>query len=244
METDETLSVASKVKFKDVANLLERIAKIDDAPTSGRGPGKTDAKKTKLESFMQTLQSIADKLRPQAVKIDENFFPVMRLLLPADDRRTYGLKEVKLAKALCENLCIGARTDDGQKLINYRAPVHMKSSDGDFASVAYFVLKNRCQEANTITVHEVNHYLDVIATQNARGKEGQKDVNDSIKHLLVSLSAIQLKWLIRIILKDLKIGIKEATILDAFHPDAMDVYNFTSSLEKVKYQNFFLNNNF
>lgn len=223
-------TVASRVKFKEVASLLERIGKIDEAPTSTRGQGKNDAKKTELESFMTSWRSLADKMRPQ---VDENFFPVMRMLLPADDRRTYGLKEVRLAKALCEALCIGVRTDDGQKLINYRAPAHMKSSDGDFASVAYFVLKNRCPETNTLSVHEVNHYLDVIATQNARGKEGQKEVNDSIKHLLVNLSALQLKWLIRIVLKDLKIGIKEATILDAYHPDAMDLYNFTSSLEKV-----------
>ena len=111
----------------------------------------------------------------------------------------------------------------------------MKSSDGDFASVAYFVLKNRCQEANTLSVEEVNNYLNIISTNNAKGKEGQKEVNDSIKHLLVNLSALQLKWLIRIILKDLKIGIKEATILDAYHPDAMDLYNFTSSLEKVNF---------
>jgi DNA ligase-4 len=109
----------------------------------------------------------------------------------------------------------------------------MKSSDGDFASVAFFVLKNRCQESNTLSVEEVNHYLNVISSNNAKGKEGQKEVNESIKHLLVNLSALQLKWLIRIILKDLKIGMKEATILDAYHPDAMDLYNFTSSLEKV-----------
>lgn len=233
MEANEIVSVASKIKFKDLASLLERIAKIDDAPTSARGQGKTEAKKTELQTFIQTWRSIADKLRSPTSKLDENFFPVMRLLLPADDRRTYGLKEVRLAKALCEALCIGVKTDDGQKLINFRAPLHMKSSDGDFASVAYFVLKNRCQESNTLSIEEINHHLDTIATQNARGKEGQKEVNDSIKHLLVNLSALQLKWLIRIILKDLKIGIKEPTILDAYHPDAMDLYNFTSSLEKV-----------
>jgi DNA ligase-4 len=109
----------------------------------------------------------------------------------------------------------------------------MRSSDGDFASVAYFVLKNRCQESNTLSIADVNEHLDIIAAQNAKGKEGQREVNASIKHLLVSLSAIQLKWLIRIILKDMHIGIKEHTILEAFHPDAMDLYNFSSSLEKV-----------
>ena len=123
----ESISVASKVKFKDVASLLEKIAKIDDATltaSSRGGQGKNDAKKTELESFMQTWRTIGDKMKAantsSSRKVDENFFPVMRFLLPADDRRVYGLKEVKLAKALCDALCIGVRTDDGQKLINYR----------------------------------------------------------------------------------------------------------------------------
>ena len=73
----------------------------------------------------------------------------------------------------------------------------------------------------------------VILYDLLKGKEGQNEVNDSIKHLIVSLSALQLKWLFRIILKDLKIGIKETIIFDSFHPDAIDLYNFTSSLEKV-----------
>lgn len=240
------ISVASKVKFKDVANLLEKIAKIDDAvATRGRGQGKNEAKKNELENFMQNWRQLSDKMKQSlnaSEKIDENFFPVMRLLLPGDDRRIYGLKEAKLAKALCEALCIGVKTDDGQKLINYRTPVHMKSSDGDFASVAFFVLRNRCQESNTMTVEKVNHYLNIIAANNAKGKEGQKEVNESIKHLLLNLNALQLKWLIRIVLKDLKIGIKEATILEAYHPDAMDLYNFTSSLEKVIQVLFFVMN--
>jgi DNA ligase-4 len=99
--------------------------------------------------------------------------------------------------------------------------------------VAYFVLKSRCQEESTLSIEEVNAHLDIIANNNAKGKEGQRQVNTSIKHLLVNLSALQLKWLIRIILKDLKIGIKEQIILESFHDDAPDLYNFTSSLENV-----------
>lgn len=99
--------------------------------------------------------------------------------------------------------------------------------------MAYFILKNRCQESNTLSIEEINSYLDTIAFNNAKGKTGLKEVNRSIKHLLVSLSALQLKWLIRIILKDLKVGIRESIIFESFHPDAMDLYNFTSSLEKV-----------
>lgn len=116
--------------------------------------------------------------------------------------------------------------------MNYRAPQNVKS-EGDFASVAYFVLKNRCIDECKLSIDEVNKHLDNISINNAKGKEGQKEVNNNIQSLIVKLSALQLKWLIRIILKDLKIGIKEHIILDAYHPDAMELYNFSSSLEKV-----------
>ena len=68
---------------------------------------------------------------------------------------------------------------------------------------------------------------------NPSSKTGQDSVKSSIAHLLMNLSAEQIKWLIRIILKDLKIGIQENFILELFHPDALDFYNVTSSLEKI-----------
>jgi DNA ligase-4 len=38
---------------------------------------------------------------------------------------------------------------------------------GDFASVAYYVLKNRCPEKGTLNIKEVNDCLDGIAVNNA-----------------------------------------------------------------------------
>lgn len=156
----------------------------------------------------------------------------MRLLLPGDDKRIYGLKEKKLADYLINVLAIDKKSNDALKLLHYRAPQNVKS-DGDFASVAYFVFKNRCKDNLTMTIEQINYHLDNISINNAKGKEGNAEVNKSIHELIVNLSAIQLKWLIRIILKDLKIGIKEHTIFEAFHSDAYDLYNCTSSLEKV-----------
>jgi len=43
-------------------------------------------------------------------------------------------------------------------------------------------------------------------------------------------TAEEIKWIIRIILKDLKVGIKVETVLNAFHPDANDYFNLTNSL--------------
>ena len=240
--------VASNIKFSSLAGLFEKISKIGEVK-GGRGPnglGKNEEKKRLLQNYHKYWRDVSNDLNGKlaaeaesspkksnvATVVDSNYFSVMRLLLPGDDRRIYGLKESKLAISLISALSISKNTDDGLKLINYRAPANVKS-DGDFASVAFFVLKSRCQENITLSLHEINQNLDIIAINNAKGREGQREVNKSIQHLLVSLSALELKWLIRIILKDLKIGIKESTILDSYHADAMDLYNCSSSLEKV-----------
>ncbi|KAF8892072.1 ATP dependent DNA ligase domain-containing protein [Infundibulicybe gibba] len=41
------------------------------------------------------------------------------------------------------------------------------------------------------------------------------------------------KWIVRIILKDMNILVKETTVFSVFHPDAQDLYNTCSDLKKV-----------
>lgn len=41
------------------------------------------------------------------------------------------------------------------------------------------------------------------------------------------------KWICKIIIKDLKIGIKHEKVLKIYHPEALDFYNFTSNLKDV-----------
>jgi DNA ligase-4 len=44
---------------------------------------------------------------------------------------------------------------------------------------------------------------------------------------------IEQKWLVRIILKDLKIGIGHDIILKNYHSEALDLFNSTSDLKEV-----------
>ena len=59
------------------------------------------------------------------------------------------------------------------------------------------------------------------------------DTRSALQILLRNTSALEQKWLIRMILKELKVGISEKSIFDVYHPDAMDVYNVCSILSKV-----------
>lgn len=49
-------------------------------------------------------------------------------------------------------------------------------------------------------------------------------------------TANEQRWISRIILKDMIISVKEATIFSVFHPDAQDLYNTCSDLKKVAYE--------
>eukprot|EP00731_Ephydatia_muelleri_P033435 Em0029g41a len=152
----------------------------------------------------------------------------MRLLLPELDRArpAYGMKETALAKHYIEVLNISKESTDAQKLLHYRAPQIAKEEAGDFADVAYFVLKSRCQEKGSLTVAQVNQYLDDLANGNtSKDRTGMKK---ALQLLLRNTSALEQKWLIRIILKGLKTGLSENAVFSVFHPDAVDLFSVCS----------------
>lgn len=92
-------------------------------------------------------------------------------------------------------------------------------------------MKPRCPEKGTLTIQDVNDALDGVASSNAaKSKEG---VRKNLLRLLKNTSAREQKWLIRIIMKELKIGISQQSIFAVYHEDAEDLYNVKMSLEKV-----------
>ncbi len=59
--------------------------------------------------------------------------------------------------------------------LNFRVQKNTRTQKGsDFAEVAYYVLKNRCNEDVTMSIWEINKILDEIAVENGKGKDGQK----------------------------------------------------------------------
>lgn len=97
--------------------------------------------------------------------------------------------------------------------------------------MAYLVLRSRCPDKGSLTIEEVNQDLDAIAMGNA--SKAKKSVSKHILHLLTSLSATETKWLIRMIMKELKIGLSQASVLSVYHPDGEELFNVNNSLEKV-----------
>ncbi|XP_008853418.1 DNA ligase 4 [Nannospalax galili] len=216
-------TVASHVPFADLCSTLERIQKSKDR-----------AEKIKhFKEFLDSWRKFHDALHKNKKNVTDSFYPAMRLILPQleRERMAYGIKETMLAKLYIELLNLPREGKDALKLLNYRTPTGMHTDAGDFAVIAYFVLKPRCLQKGSLTIQQVNELLDSVASNNSAKRKDL--VKKSLLQLITQSSALEQKWLIRMIIKDLKLGVSQQTIFSIFHNDAAELHNVTTDLEKV-----------
>lgn len=216
-------TVASHVPFADLCSTLERIQ---------RSKGRAD-KIRHFSEFLDSWRKFHDALHKNQKDVTDSFYPAMRLIFPQleRERMAYGIKETMLAKLYIELLNLPREGKDALKLLNYRTPAATHGDAGDFAMTAYFVLKPRCLQKGSLTIQQVNDLLDSVASNNSAKR---KDLTKkSLLQLITQSSALEQKWLIRMIVKDLKLGVSQQTIFSAFHADAVELHNVTTDLEKV-----------
>ncbi|GJN01825.1 hypothetical protein PR202_ga19126 [Eleusine coracana subsp. coracana] len=160
----------------------------------------------------------------------DDYFSVLRLVLPGLDRErgTYGLKEAALAAVLVDALGIAKDSPDAVRLINWRRGGGFRNA-GNFSLVAAEVLQRRQgMTSGGLTIKEVNDALDRLAATENRSEKAA-----ILSGLIKKTNALEMKWLLMIILKDLKLGISEKSIFQEFHPDAEDLFNVTCDLKFV-----------
>nr|KYP46728.1 DNA ligase 4 [Cajanus cajan] len=160
---------------------------------------------------------------------DRNFFPAVRLLLPNLDRHR-GSSESVLATSLIDALGISRDSPDALRLVNWRkGGASTGATAGNFALVASEVLQRRQGTASGgLTIRELNELLDRLASAESRAEKILV-----LSTLIQKTNAQEMKWIIMIILKDLKLGISEKSIFHEFHPDAEDLFNVTCDLKLV-----------
>jgi len=208
-------SYASVVPFSALVDLFERITKIS----------KQEQKKRLLQTFFSHYH-------------DDDFFPLMRILLPQADkeRQTFGMKESLIGKLYVEILGISPTGEDAQRLMHWKKPFASRVTTatskqhpfGDFGNAVYLLLRTRTVGAGDLSIVELNSYLDQLNVATER-----KERLNVLKGMLRRTTALEQKWIVRIILKDLKIGISEKFVLSYFHPDALELFNATSNLRTV-----------
>ncbi|PNS18209.1 DNA ligase 4 [Sphaceloma murrayae] len=164
--------------------------------------------------------------------VGHDIYPAFRLIMPDKDRdrAMYGLKEKTIGKLLIRVMKIGKDTEDASNLLNWKVPGTKTSMAGDFAGRCYEVLKKRPRITHfgDLTVGDVNDMLDQLSA--AQREENQLPI---LEQFYRQMNPEELVWLIRMILRQMKIGATEKTILDVWHPNAEDLFNVSSSLRRV-----------
>lgn len=164
-----------------------------------------------------------------------DLYPVLRLILPQKDREraVYGLKEKALAKIYIRLIPLQKHDQDAIRLLNWKKPTEKEASAGDFPTVLYEVIRKRSSIIQgRLSVDEVNNVLDELAQSGGKVDQQVKIMT----YVYNSMTAEEQRWLVRIILKDMTISVKETTVFSVFHPDAHTLFNTCSDLKKVAWE--------
>ncbi|CAG9795060.1 unnamed protein product [Diatraea saccharalis] len=229
MATSNVVIPANSLEFEKLCDLFEKLFKTKKNKKKYQNSGKKQEQYEILENFINHFKVCVASIQGQK---NGTIFPVLRLLLPDcdRDRGPYNLKEKNLGVLLVKVLSLSKQSGTAKKLLNFKSVD--SSQDSDFAGVAYFALKSYIHTKNSIvTIGIINEILDKIANAEV-GKKGSI-LDDTFVYALKNLTAEQFKWFLRIILKDLKLGIGSNRILAAFHPDAPECFKNCGSLSKV-----------
>ena len=129
-------------------------------------------------------------------------YDCLRLILPKFDkaRSSYGLKDNSLARKYIESLCIAKNSIEAQRLLNFKAV----KGTCDLPQAIFFITQNRCHGSHEFSLNEVNALLDSIQSGCDNHNE---NVNNFIDKMTREMPPFQQKWICRLILKELHLGI-------------------------------------
>ncbi|XP_071447729.1 DNA ligase 4 isoform X2 [Hetaerina americana] len=217
-------TVASESSFLELCQLFEKLLSCK-------------VKRNRYAILRNYISDFREKwhlLHKNDSQTTDSYFPVLRLMLPSLDRARgpYGVKEHTLARIYVRILCLPKEGSDASKLLNYRVPKFAGNVAGDFAEVAYWVLKNRCPKSSrNISISDVNRHLDNLANHHANHEP--RLIDQELMEMIRTMSALEQKWVIRIILKTIKLHLGTTSIFNTFHPDARGLFDVRNDLEKV-----------
>eukprot|EP00935_MAST-01C_sp_MAST-1C-sp1_P001739 g1739.t1 len=178
-------------------------------------------------------------LFPKSRKNGDNLFPLLRLILPQADRsrRTYQLYQIALSKLYISQCGLNTHNSDARMLLNFKDPTergsavrrNVSNAAGDFGSVLETMLRHRARGRGDKTIREVNDLLDELWLANGK-KAAMEPV---IMRMINEYTAQENKWLSRIIHKELHINIPEKLLFERLHPDALQLWNVCTDLQRV-----------
>lgn len=218
--------------FKDLFNPLNENKR---QPTGGIAARKKGPRsQTQLSPQEQRRHIIERFITRWRKEVGPDFYPALRLILPDKDRDrgVYGLKENAIGKLLVKLMKIDKNSEDGYNLIHWKLPGQTMASRlaGDFAGRCFESISKRPMRTDPgdMTIAEVNEQLDKLAAS-----AGESENLHVMEVFYSRMNAEEMMWLIRIILRQMKVGATEKTLLHLWHPDGETLFSVSSSLRRV-----------
>ena len=201
-----------------------------------------DPNKIPFAVIVQFLEQVAGSKAPRKKELFRKFldtfrpgteFQALRLIFPEADsaRGAYGLKEHTIGRIFADLLILPPPEKD--RVLRWRDPNAQAKHNcivGDFPSVLLSAIEPRMSShrSESLTVGDLNKFLDDLYT--SIDTESRKDL---FQDIIYKATARQIKWIIKMILKDMKLGMGVESILRHLHPNAVQIYHMTSSLKQV-----------
>lgn len=181
------------------------VARAKQGPHGSGSRPPREARRDIIERFISRWRQ----------EVGDDFYPALRLMIPEKDgdRAMYGLKEKAIARLLVKLIKIDKNSEDAQNLLNWKVPGKSSASRmaGDFAGRCFEVLSKRPMRTavGDMRIAEVNELLDKLSV--AQKEEDQLPIFNTFYQ---RMNAEELMWLVRIILREMKVGASERTLLD------------------------------
>ncbi|MCJ1334404.1 DNA ligase (ATP) [Thelotrema lepadinum] len=221
--------------YLNLFNPLDQNRKRPTGPLRKTGPF---SRKPAHELRRDIIKRFIAKWRSE---VGPDIFPAFRLIVPDKDRDriVYGLKEKALARIWVKVLGINARSDDALALLNWKEPMTTPagpggmvwtSKAGDFAGRVFDVVSKRAMrlEPGELSVADVNEMLDGLSMG-----RGEKDYLPVFQRFYRDMCAEEIMWMVRMVLRQMKVGASEKTLFASWHQDAEALFKVSSSLRRV-----------
>lgn len=245
-EDEPSYGRANKMKFSAICQRMDELWQL-----------RTNKKKNKR---VKDIDKMMHLLPPKLIKAIEpqSLYPILRLMIPEVDnsRNTY-VKEKFIAAMYTDALGLVKGQEAYEKLFNFTNPQHNKLADLSVAVEEVVKDRTACPPSNT-SVGEINDLLDKLCslrksqtksnhdwressqtTTMMSPKKPKRNINEQRAKWMhdmlyvFQLSPLEHKWLVRIMLKQMEMGVGWRTILKWYHPYAMELWNAHNSLKAV-----------
>lgn len=125
-----------------------------------------------LKKYIDRFQAYRDKFQESNKDADCSFFHILRLLLPKVDREreSYGIKHTSMGELYIRSFAFSATSREAKMLTTEQG---FNKNCSDYADVVFNVIKDRCPRESSLTVYELNEYLNTIADKESN-REGKR----------------------------------------------------------------------